>query len=129
MLPLKVTMQTWKQYWEQQSHNSLKDMWIGASTSYWEMFCQIIGIRVWETIGVLSQTRSMNNLLLMLFFVQGKSQTIMWLFQKMMVDMQLSPLWHMNIWITRFTTQNLNGPTMNVFSCKGETYVNIKLKN
>jgi len=69
------------------------------------------------------QTRSNNNLLLTPSFVQGKSQTTLWLFKMMMVDMQLSPIWHMNMWITRFTTHNLSGPTMNVSSHKRETYV------
>jgi hypothetical protein len=80
MLLLKVTMLTWKQHWELQSHDFMEDGWIGASISYWEMFCCIIGIRVWEKIGGLSQTRRKNELLLMLFFMQGTSQIVVWLF-------------------------------------------------
>jgi hypothetical protein len=36
-------------------------------------------------------------------------------------------IWNNKMCITRSTTWNLNGPTMNVSSHKGETYVNIKL--
>jgi len=75
MLPLKATMQTWKWHWKFQSHESLDHEWIGASTTYWDMFCHIIGIKVWKRIGGLSQIGSKNDLLLMLFFVQGISQT------------------------------------------------------
>ncbi len=33
-----------------QSHDFIKDMWIGGFTSYWGMFCPTVGIRVWEGI-------------------------------------------------------------------------------
>jgi len=75
MLPLKATMQTWKLHWELQSHDSLKDGWISASTNYWEMFCHIISLKVWDGIKGLSQTKNLNNLLLTSFFMQGTSQT------------------------------------------------------
>jgi len=75
MLPLKATMHTWKQHWKLQNHNSLEDKWVGASINYWKVFCCIIGIRVWEIIGGLSQIGSRNNLLLTPFFMEGKSQT------------------------------------------------------
>jgi hypothetical protein len=92
MLPLKATMQTWKQHWKWQSDNFLEGRWISVSMSYWETFCSIIGIKVWKRIGGLSPIGSKNNLLLVLSFVQGKSQTVLWLFQTTMVDMQLSLL-------------------------------------
>jgi hypothetical protein len=128
MLALKVTMQTWKWHWELQSHNFLEDESIGASINYLEMFCCIIGIRVKERIWGLSQIRSKNDLKLTLYFMWGISQKDLWLFQRMIVDMQLSLLWNIKMWITRSTIQNLSGAIVNVFSHKRETYVNIKLK-